>query len=67
MNLFEQMGMEGHEQVLFCADQASGLQAIVAVHSTRLGPALGGCRMWPYPNFDAALTDVLRQIGRAHV
>ncbi|MBI3802165.1 MAG: Glu/Leu/Phe/Val dehydrogenase [Nitrospirae bacterium] len=60
MNLFEQMGMEGHEQVLFCADQASGLQAIVAVHSTRLGPALGGCRMWPYPNFDAALTDVLR-------
>lgn len=60
MNLFEQMGTEGHEQLLFCADRASGLQAIIAVHNTRLGPALGGCRMWAYPSFDAALADVLR-------
>ncbi|SRR5579884_74413 len=60
MNLFEQMKTDGHEQILFCSDPASGLQAIIAIHDTRLGPALGGCRMWPYPNFDAALTDVLR-------
>ncbi len=60
MNLFEQMKTDGHEQILFCSDPASGLQAIIAIHDTRLGPALGGCRMWHYPNFDAALTDVLR-------
>ncbi len=54
------MKTEGHERVLFCSDRASGLQAIIAIHSTRLGPSLGGCRMWPYPNFDAVLTDVLR-------
>ncbi|TAJ96670.1 MAG: Glu/Leu/Phe/Val dehydrogenase [Candidatus Manganitrophaceae bacterium] len=60
MNLFEQMKTDGHEQILFGSDPASGLQAIIAIHDTRLGPSLGGCRMWPYPNFDAALTDVLR-------
>src|SRR3970040_352104 len=60
MDLFERMKIEGHEQVLFCPDAPSGLQAIIAIHSTRLGPALGGCRMWPYPTFDAALSDVLR-------
>lgn len=60
MDLFEQMKQEGHEQVTFCSDPASGLQAIIAIHSTHLGPALGGCRMWPYPTFDAALSDVLR-------
>ncbi len=60
MDLFEEMKREGHEQVLFCSDTASGLSAIIAIHSTRLGPALGGCRMWPYPSFDAALHDVLK-------
>ncbi|MFQ5580083.1 MAG: Glu/Leu/Phe/Val dehydrogenase dimerization domain-containing protein [Nitrospiria bacterium] len=60
MNLFEQMKGEGHEQVLFCSDPAAGLQAIIAIHDTRLGPALGGCRMWPYPSFEEALSDVLR-------
>jgi leucine dehydrogenase len=59
MDVFEQMKVEGHEQVLFCSDRASGLQAIIAIHNTRLGPALGGCRMWPYHTFDAALSDVL--------
>ncbi len=59
-NLFEQMKTEGHEQVLFCSDRASGLQAIIAIHNTRLGPALGGCRMWLYPDAEAALTDALR-------
>jgi len=49
-----------HEQVLYCHDVAIGLKAIIAIHSTALGPAAGGCRMYPYANDDLALTDVLR-------
>jgi leucine dehydrogenase len=49
-----------HERVVFVNDKASGLQAIIAVHNTQRGPAIGGCRMWPYESADAALTDVLR-------
>ena len=49
-----------HEQVMFCQDSASGLQAIIALHSTSLGPALGGTRFHPYIDESAALTDVLR-------
>lgn len=49
-----------HEQVVFCRDRAAGLAAIIAVHDTRLGPAIGGCRMWPYADEAAALADVLR-------
>ncbi len=49
-----------HERVLFCTEPESGLKAIVALHSTRLGPAAGGCRMFPYPDEAAALDDVLR-------
>ncbi|HET7629560.1 MAG TPA: Glu/Leu/Phe/Val dehydrogenase dimerization domain-containing protein, partial [Bacillales bacterium] len=49
-----------HEQVVFCSDPDSGLQAIIAIHDTTLGPALGGCRMRPYKNVDEALEDVLR-------
>jgi len=60
MDLFEEMKTEGHEQVLCCSDSGSGLSAIIAIHSTRLGPALGGCRMWSYTSFDVALSDVLR-------
>ncbi len=60
MDLFEEMKTKGHEQVLICSDVASGLSAIIAIHSTKLGPALGGCRMRPYPSFDSALLDVLR-------
>jgi valine dehydrogenase (NAD+) len=52
--------LEGHEQVVFCADEASGLRAIIAIHSTALGPALGGTRFYPYADEAAALTDVLR-------
>ncbi|MEO5850900.1 MAG: Glu/Leu/Phe/Val dehydrogenase dimerization domain-containing protein [Nocardioides sp.] len=48
-----------HEQVVFCNDRASGLQAIIAIHSTALGPALGGTRFYPYPSTAAAVTDVL--------
>src|SRR5688572_25805075 len=49
----------GHEQVVFCADPASGLRAIIAIHSTALGPALGGTRFYPYPTESAAIADVL--------
>ncbi|MEU5311961.1 Glu/Leu/Phe/Val dehydrogenase dimerization domain-containing protein [Streptomyces sp. NPDC021562] len=50
----------GHEQVVFCQDETSGLRAIIAVYSTALGPALGGTRFYPYRDETAALTDVLR-------
>ncbi|HEX2288746.1 MAG TPA: Glu/Leu/Phe/Val dehydrogenase [Pseudonocardiaceae bacterium] len=48
-----------HEQVVFCRDEPSGLQAIIAIHSTALGPALGGTRFHPYPSEQDALADVL--------
>jgi leucine dehydrogenase len=60
MELFQQMAGMGHERVLFCSSPAVGLRAIIAVHSTVLGPGLGGVRMWPYATMDEALTDVLR-------
>jgi leucine dehydrogenase len=50
----------GHESVSFFHDEESGLKAIIAIHSTALGPAAGGCRMWPYASEEAALEDVLR-------
>jgi valine dehydrogenase (NAD+) len=49
----------GHEQVVFCADEATGLRAIIAIYSTALGPALGGTRFYPYADEDAAVEDVL--------
>lgn len=52
--------LRAHEQVVYFSDAASGLRAIVAIHSTELGPALGGTRFYPYPSEDAALRDVLR-------
>ena len=55
-----QMSKYNHEQLLFCNDNATGLKAIIAVHNTILGPALGGTRMWPYATETEALTDVLR-------
>jgi leucine dehydrogenase len=51
---------DAHEQVVFCHDAEADLHGIIAVHSTRLGPAAGGCRMHPYESVDAALSDVLR-------
>ncbi|MGE5156147.1 MAG: Glu/Leu/Phe/Val dehydrogenase dimerization domain-containing protein, partial [Betaproteobacteria bacterium] len=51
---------EGHEEVVFFHDPSSGLRAIVAIHSTALGPALGGARFYPYSSERAALDDVLR-------
>lgn len=55
-----QMVSMDHEQVLFCQDRATGLKAIIGVHNTVLGPALGGTRMWSYAKEEDALTDVLR-------
>lgn len=60
MGVFEEIGTESHEEVLFGSDQESGLQTIIAIHSTSLGPALGGTRFFPYPDEEAALRDVLR-------
>jgi len=56
----ERMSEYNHEQLLFCNDNATGLKAIIAVHNTNLGPALGGTRMWQYNNELEALNDVLR-------
>lgn len=50
----------GHEQLVFNHDKETGLRAIIAIHSTRLGPGLGGTRLWKYPDTDAAVLDVLR-------
>jgi leucine dehydrogenase len=55
-----QMSKMNHEQILFCNDNSTGLKAIIAVHNTVLGPALGGTRMWMYNNEMEALNDVLR-------
>jgi leucine dehydrogenase len=60
MTPFDAPEFADHEHVSFFTDERTGLRAIVAVHSTALGPAAGGCRLWPYPSTDAALTDVLR-------
>ena len=58
--VFETISKRDHEQVIYCNDPSSGLKAIIAIHSTALGPALGGCRMYPYKNEEDALIDVLR-------
>jgi len=58
--VFDNSGYDDHEQVLFCRDESVGLFGIIAIHSTALGPAAGGCRMQPYASVDDALTDVLR-------
>lgn len=60
MNVFEHPEYHEHERLVFCHDKPSGLNAIIAIHSTSLGPAAGGCRMWSYANDEEALTDALR-------
>ena len=52
--------ISSHEQVMFCNDPKAGLKAIIAIHDTTLGPALGGTRMYPYESVEEALNDVLR-------
>lgn len=58
--LFAKAAQLGHEQIVYCHDQSTGLKALIAIHNTTLGPALGGTRMWNYQNEQEALTDVLR-------
>jgi leucine dehydrogenase len=60
MSVFQSVDFAGHEQVVHVADATSGLRGIIAIHSTALGPAIGGCRVYPYADDAAALTDVLR-------
>jgi len=58
--VFGQMSFDDHEQIVFCNDKDTGLKAIIGIHNTVLGPALGGTRMWKYNNEWEALNDVLR-------
>lgn len=58
--VFEKIGSDTFEQVVYCNDPSVGLKAIISLHSTVLGPATGGCRMWNYANEQEALHDVLR-------
>ncbi|MBF0279768.1 MAG: Glu/Leu/Phe/Val dehydrogenase [SAR324 cluster bacterium] len=60
METLKNMIDQEHEQVVFCYDKSSGLKAIIAIHNTILGPALGGLRLWPYACEKDALFDVLR-------
>ena len=58
--IFESIAQSGHEQVVFCQSKDAGLKAIIAIHNSVLGPALGGLRMWPYKTEAEAVNDVLR-------
>jgi len=60
MQTFQQMTELGHERLVFCSSPDVGLRAVIAIHSTVLGPGLGGTRMWPYASVDEAVVDVLR-------
>lgn len=60
MAVFSDPAFDHHERVLFCHDRETGLHAIIAIHSTALGPAAGGTRLWSYASDDEALHDVLR-------
>ncbi|MBK0380840.1 Glu/Leu/Phe/Val family dehydrogenase [Mucilaginibacter segetis] len=59
-SIFNQLDTYGHKKIVFCSDPDSGLKAIIAIHDTTLGPALGGTRMWAYKTEKEALHDVLR-------
>ncbi len=60
MQLFNNSAFNNHEQVSFFYDPVTGLKAIIAIHNTNLGPAMGGCRMWDYASDEEALYDALR-------
>jgi len=59
-SIFNQLEVFGHKKIVFCSDPDTGLKAIIAIHDTTLGPALGGTRMWAYKTEKDALNDVLR-------
>ena len=58
--LFEHISFKNHEKIIHAQDAKTGLKAIIAIHSTKAGPAAGGTRFYDYADSDAALTDVLR-------
>lgn len=60
MEIFKYMEKYNYEQLVFCQDEASGLKAVIAIHDTTLGPALGGARMWTYASEENAIEDALR-------
>lgn len=60
MDVWKDMKRRQVEQVVFCQDEEAGLLAVIAIHSTRLGPALGGCRMWSYGSESDAVADAVR-------
>src|SRR5690606_36987784 len=60
MELFSYLEESDYEQAVFCQDKTSGLKAIIAIHDTTLGPALGGARMWTYATEEEAVIDALR-------
>lgn len=60
MEVFKYLEKYDYEQLVFCQDKQSGLKAIIAIHDTTLGPALGGTRMWTYESEEAAIEDALR-------
>jgi leucine dehydrogenase len=60
IDIFNEVASMGHEQIVYCYDKSTGLKAIIGIHNTVLGPALGGTRMWHYESEQAALIDVLR-------
>ncbi|RMH45718.1 MAG: Glu/Leu/Phe/Val dehydrogenase [Gammaproteobacteria bacterium] len=60
MAVFNLRAYDDHEQIVFCSDPDSGLKAIICIHNTNLGPAVGGCRMWEYNTDEGALVDALR-------
>jgi leucine dehydrogenase len=60
MDALSYMSRWGHKKMVLCCDPDSGLQAVIAIHSTALGPATGGTRMWPYESEDQAVLDALR-------
>ena len=59
-SVFDLMQQMEHEQVVFCHDPHSGLNAIIAIHNTTLGPALGGTRLWNYASHEEGIIDALR-------
>ncbi|GIO28539.1 Leu/Phe/Val dehydrogenase [Ornithinibacillus bavariensis] len=60
MDIFKNMEVYDYEQIVFCQDKNSGLKAIIAIHDTTLGPALGGTRMWTYDSEEEAIIDAMR-------
>lgn len=60
MTVWEELDKDGFEQFVWCRDRESGLRAFIAIHNTQRGPALGGCRLWPYDSEEDAVADAMR-------